>query len=151
MKRIMLDLSGLFGEARQAVSVHVQNALAGMGIHWAGHMQTVMHHDADALCVERVKDDKDGKSGLYAYENGTLTDKFRAREVTEDTQIFDAIVHTSQFLAAVKEHHTGIVREFAGVPVRITRDGIHMDASALLSSVEKQAHALRKKHFNVPE
>lgn len=133
MKRLILNLSGLSGEAKVIVGEQVQLRLFKLGFVWPLQPNKVTN-----LCA----------SHLILYYNN---DNFLAYSVDGyvpggEVEVYDVCRRLDAFFEAVKNSQA-ITYCDSGVEVIVTRNEIKLDAQTLLNKVTERAQAKQAAHF----
>lgn len=137
---LYVSFAKLTGLAREAVSAAIQTGLFALGYHW---------------------DTKSGPSYLYGESlhiasvewnpfSITYCDETYAKNDVLNHKIFDAATEFEKFLEAAKLARASFTAEpifIDGIKCTISKTGISLDASTLMTHVGEQARAKQKEIF----
>lgn len=143
---LILDLRGLKGSTRRAVSALVQTMLmVKHGFHWEPSVYQPQMTDAAFLHINAENVGLPDRASCPMALG--FSDEADAHLLPKDARVFDARFHKAAFLAAVADLFKNVETTIGGVIVRVTRDSITMDATAHLQKVGEAAKDFQQTVF----
>jgi hypothetical protein len=139
---LVLNFKALTGLTRRTIASYIQTRLFELGYRWNVSGETLQYLNAGLLHVNSwTWNPKDITFMSDSAVNGLSRSESTVRQ-------FDAATEAEEFLEEARRALiTEVVENIRGVSVTITREGVKLDATALLGVVAAEAEARRTEVF----